>query len=260
MQLQSIHIYPIKSTRRLALSEAVVEPRGLAGDRRWLLVDTDGVFLSQRSHPRMALIRTELHGGGLAVTAPQMPPLVVPRPTNGAARAPVRVWNDEVAALPAAPAANAWFSRFLDLQCRLVFMDETAQRPFELETAGLVSFADMTPVLIATQASLDALNARLDEPLPMNRFRPNLVVAGTEAFEEDRWPRVRIGEVVFDVIRPAGRCVVTTIDQDTAAQGKEPLRTLATFRKQGSEVMFGIRCAAAAPGVVRVGDAVHAEA
>lgn len=254
-RLQSIDIYPIKGTRRLAREEAEVERRGLVGDRRWMLVDSAGVFLSQRTRPRMALLRTEPNGTAMTVTAPGMPPLTLSRPQPPAARATVQIWNDAVAALPAAAEAHAWFSRFLEQPCRLVFMDNEARRPGDTPEAE-VSFADTSAVLLTTQASLDALNARLDTPVPMNRFRPNLVVAGTQAFEEDHWQRVQVGDVAFRVVKSAGRCVVTTTDQDTGEVGLEPLRTLATFRKRGSLVYFGLLLAPLSRGRVRVGDPV----
>lgn len=263
MQLRSIHIYPIKGTRRVPLDEAVVAQRGLAGDRRWMLVDSEGTFLSQRTRPQMALIRTQPNGEATHVTAPGMPPLTLRQPRDRAAREAVQIWKDAVAAVPAAAEAHAWFSRFLGLRCRLVFMDEKAQRLFDASGAGAgaeVSFADVSPVMLATHASLDALNARLVDAVPMNRFRPNLVVDGTEAFAEDGWKRLRIGEVVFRVVRPVGRCTVTTTDQDTAEVGKEPLRTLATFRKRGDLVYFGVHMIPLSEGVVRVGAAATVEA
>lgn len=258
--LTSIHIYPIKATRGLDLDEAVVEARGLAHDRRWMLVDENGMFLTQREHPRLALVHVQVQPSHLSLQAPSMDPLTVPFPGRDAARLPVQIWKDTLTAAGAAPAAHAWFSRYLDFPCRLVYMDEAAVRPVDpaYNTGGdEVSFADGYPVLLTSEASLADLNTRLDAPVPMTRFRPNLVISGFEAFAEDRWSRVRIGAMVFRVVKPCARCVVITVDQQTAAQGKEPLRTLNRFRKQDGKVCFGENLIADQPGVVRVGDPVE---
>lgn len=258
--LRSIHIYPIKATRGLDLDEAAVEARGLAHDRRWMLVDEAGVFLTQREHARLALISAQVGPGHLLVQAPSMKPLTVPIPNHDARRLPVQIWKNTVIAAEAAPTAHAWFSRYLDSPCRLVYMDEAAVRPVDpaYDTGGAeVSFADGYPLLLTSEASLADLNARLDTPVPMTRFRPNLVVSGFEAFAEDGWSRLRVGAVSFHVVKPCERCVVPTIDQQTAVQGKEPLRTLNRFRKQGGKVLFGENLIAEGPGVVRVGDPVE---
>lgn len=258
--LRSLHIYPIKATGGVDLDEAVVERRGLAHDRRWLLVDAAGVFLTQREHARLALVRAQVYPAYLEVRAPAMEPLLVPFPEARAPRMGVRVWKNTVDAAVACEGAQAWFSRFLEVDCRLVYMDAAAVRPVDARYAvgeSEVSFADGYPLLLTSEASLAALNARLDDPVPMTRFRPNVVVAGVEAFAEDRWRQVRIGEALFHVVKPCARCVVTTIDQQTAAQGKEPLRTLRTFRRRGRQVYFGMNLIPDEPGVVRVGEAVE---
>ncbi len=255
--LQSIHIYPIKGTRGTALEEAAVEPRGLQHDRRWMLVDSTGTFLSQREQPRLALVQAQVRPAQLFVEAPGMAPLAVEVPAEATPRLRVRVWRDALDAVPAADPAHAWFSRFLGLPCRLVYLDAQARRrvdPAYAVADDPVSFADGYPVLLTAQASLDALNARLETPLPMNRFRPNLVVAGFDAFAEDGFAQVRLGEVLFHVVKPCARCVVTTIDQQTARPGREPLRTLATFRRRDGKVYFGQNLIPAQPGTVRVGD------
>ncbi|MEU8518925.1 MOSC N-terminal beta barrel domain-containing protein [Streptomyces sp. NBC_01216] len=265
--VRSLHIHPVKAMRGFAPAEADVQPWGLAGDRRWTAVDASGRVVTQRRHPRMASASaTLLPDGALRVSARGLEPLTieVPRPSSTIR---VEVFETPVEAVPAGPEADAWFSAYLETEVRLVHMDEPARRrPVDPEYAlpgETVSFADGFPLLITTTSSLDALNALIargdhaDEgPLPMNRFRPNLVVDGTPAWAEDGWTRLAVGEVSFRVARSCGRCVVTTTDQETTTRGKEPLRTLARHRKDGSRLIFGQNLVPEHLGTVRVGDEV----
>ena len=259
-RLAAIHIYPVKSTRRVTLEASAVEPQGLHMDRRWMVVDPNGKFMSQRTVSRLALIRAAVRPEGLQVQAPGQEDLFVAQP-DGAARASVEVWGDMISAAEADGGAHEWFSRFLGTECRLVFLDDPASRPVETgygKPGDVVSFADSFPVLLLSEASLGALNERLDEPVPMHRFRPNLVVSGVEAFAEDTWDRVRIGEMHFLVAKACARCVVTTVDQETGVSGKEPLRTLETFRRgEAGKVYFGQNLIPLHPGTVRRGDIVQ---
>jgi uncharacterized protein YcbX len=266
-RLQSIHIHPVKAFRSLALREAVVEPWGLAGDRRWMLVDDGGKVVTQRQRPRLALAAAEpLPGGGLRLSAPGAEPLTVPVPSGGTVT--VELFRDKVEAVPAEdPAAHAWCGALVGADVRLVYLDDPAtRRPVDPEYAlpgETVSFADGYPLLLTTTASLDALNSLIGQgefadegPLPMDRFRPNVVVAGTAPWAEDAWSRVTIGEVAFRVAKPCGRCVVTTTDQGTAARGREPLHTLGRHRRSGGKLVFGQNLVPLSPGTVRVGDPV----
>ena len=261
--LSSIWTYPLKSAAGVAVDAAAVERRGLAGDRRWMLVDTDGDFLSQRSHPRLALIDVEPTADGLCLSAPNQPPIEVSEPGASAERLPVTVWGDAVDAALAPAAAHAWCTTHLDTDVRLVFMPDASRRAVDSEYAvqadDIVSFADGYPLLLASAASLADLNARLDAPLPMNRFRPNLVVEGAAPWAEDTWRRIRIGDVIFQSVKPCGRCSVTTVDQQTATRGKEPLKTLATFRRRAEtgKVYFGWNLVPETTGTLRAGDAVE---
>ena len=259
-RLAAIHIYPVKSTRRVTLEASAVEPQGLHMDRRWMVVDSNGKFMSQRTVSRLALIRAAVRPEGLQVQAPGQEELFVAQP-DGAARAFVEVWGDMIPAVEADSGAHEWFSRFLGTECRLVYLDDPASRPVETgygKPGDVVSFADSFPALLLSEASLGALNERLDEPVPMHRFRPNLVVSGVEAFAEDTWDRVRIGEMHFLVAKACARCVVTTVDQETGVQGKEPLRTLETFRRgEDGKVYFGQNLIPLHPGTVRRGDIVQ---
>ncbi|WNM32089.1 MOSC domain-containing protein [Streptomyces sp. Li-HN-5-11] len=266
-ELRSLHIHPVKAFRSLALREAVVEPWGLAGDRRWTLIDDGGKVVTQRQQPRLALAAAEpLPGGGVRLSAPGRDPIAVPVPRPGDTVA-VDLFGDKVDAVPAGAAAHAWCSAHLGAGVRLVHMDDPAtRRPVDPDYARpgeTVSFADAFPLLLTSLASLDSLNSLIAEgdhagegPLPMNRFRPNVVVAGAPAWAEDDWTRIAIGEVTFRVAKPCGRCVVTTTDQDTAERGKEPLRTLGRHRRFGGELVFGQNLVPESTGVLRLGDRV----
>ncbi|MCK7624800.1 MOSC domain-containing protein [Streptomyces sp. RS10V-4] len=264
-QVQSLHLYPVKALAGTGPGEAAVEPWGLAGDRRWLVADAEGRQITQRQEPRLALARAEeLPGGALRLTAPGVPPLTVPVPAP-ADTVPVQVFGTVVQAVPAGREAAEWWRGYLGTACRMVHMDAPERRraidPRFSEPGDTVSFADGFPLLLTTTASLDALNSLIaqgdhpDEgPLPMNRFRPNVVIGGTAPWAEDDWRRVRIGEVVFQVAKPSGRCVVTTTDQRTAERGKEPLRTLARHRRFGDQLVFGQNLIPRGAGTLRVGD------
>ncbi|MFI8962519.1 MOSC domain-containing protein [Streptomyces sp. NPDC053493] len=268
--LHSVHVHPVKALRGFAPAEAEVQPWGLAGDRRWAVVDTAGKVVTQRQHARLALASAApLPDGGVTLTAPGREPLTVevPRLSAPDGTIPVDVFGAVVQSVPAGTAADAWFTAYLDSQVRFVHMDDPARRrPVDPDYAlpgETVSFADGYPLLLTTTSSLDALNSLIaqgdhaDEgPLPMNRFRPNVVVEGTAPWAEDDWRRLSIGDVAFRVARTCGRCVVTTTDQLSGERGKEPLRTLARHRKQDSRLIFGQNLVPEHPGVIRVGDPV----
>ncbi|MFF7440225.1 MOSC N-terminal beta barrel domain-containing protein [Streptomyces sp. NPDC008122] len=268
--LRSVHIHPVKAMRALARTEAEVQPWGLAADRRWTVVDAANKVVTQRRHPRMALATAEpLPGGGVSLSAPGHARLEVevPTPRPVSPTVTVEIFDKFVEAVPADPAAAAWLSAYLESDVRLVHMDAPEhRRPVDPDYAlpgETVSFADGYPLLVTTTASLDALNSLIAQgdhagegPLPMNRFRPNLVIEGTAPWAEDGWKRLAVGEVTFRVARPCGRCVVTTTDQLTAERGKEPLRTLAKHRTSGGRVNFGQNLVPEHTGTVRVGDAV----
>ncbi|MYW02857.1 MOSC N-terminal beta barrel domain-containing protein [Streptomyces sp. SID3343] len=260
--LVALHVYPIKSARGIDLAEAVVEPWGLAGDRRWMLVDESGRFISQRKEPRLATVTVRQEpDGAIVVRAPSMDELRV-EPTAEVRLIPVSVWESELDAALAADDAHTWFGKFLGTDVRLVHLDDpTRRRPDQTYAASAdrVSFADGYPLLLTTTGSLEALDALMDEPLPMNRFRPSVVVDEPIAWAEDAWRRVRIGAVTFRVVKPCGRCIVTTTDQRTGERGHEPLRTLARHRRFGKSLVFGQNLVPdlvpGEPSTIRVGDA-----
>ncbi|HET9465009.1 MAG TPA: MOSC N-terminal beta barrel domain-containing protein [Gemmatimonadales bacterium] len=259
LRLSALHIYPIKAARGIPLGESVVDDFGLRYDRRWMVVDQSGVFLSQRSHPRLALVVPCIRDGVLQIDAPGMPTLRTPLHAKDAVATSVTVWRDRCGATWLGDGPAQWFSAFLDCPCSLVHMGDGVVRPADPAFAPdgtKVSFADAFPFLVLSEESLSDLNRRLSDPLPMNRFRPNLVVAGGEPFAEDTWNVVEIGGVRVRMVKPCARCVVTTTDQSTGERGQEPLRTLATYRKMNGEVMFGQNGVHHNTGTLRVGDPV----
>jgi len=259
--LSEIHIYPVKSAQGISLPEAEVLDRGFRWDRRWMLVNGEGRFLTQRELPRMTLMSVTLGPGGLQVNAPGMPELGLPLELHDGDRTRVQVWNDQVEAVVAEPAVNAWFRQFLKTDCSLVFMPDDVLRranPEYAEPDDVVSFADGFAFLLISQESLDDLNQRLKQPLGMRRFRPNLVVKGCESFAEDTWRRIRVGGIEFDIVKPCPRCVITTVDETTGKPAKEPLTTLASYRSQpGKGVLFGQNLIQRGRGILRVGDKVE---
>ncbi|MEQ8380914.1 MAG: MOSC domain-containing protein [Coleofasciculus sp. A1-SPW-01] len=260
IQLSGLYIYPIKSAGGIALSTAQVSDRGLHYDRRWMLVDAKGKFLTQRQFPRMALIQVRLGENELVVEAPNQPSLSIPLDYDSDYRLPVQVWNDICQAIPLDKQISQWFSKFLDIPCQLVYMPEDSIRPINPNYANpseSVSFADGFPFLLISEASLQDLNQRLEQPVPMNRFRPNLVVSGCEAYAEDSWRQIRIGAIPFRVVKPCSRCTITTVDQSQGIRGKEPLATLANYRLRNGKIFFGQNVIQEQLGTLRVGDEVE---
>ncbi len=262
-RVSALYIYPLKGAAGLALQAAELDALGFRHDRRWMVVDAGGEFISQRTHPRLALIRPELDDAALRLRAPGLEPLSLPvQGADGVALA-VRIWRDTVEATSLGDAADRWISGYLGERARIVHLAAGAVRPVDPAYApratDRVAFTDGYPCLLISGAALDELNRRLDQPVPMERFRPNLVVGGTAPHAEDGWRRIRAGGVIFDVVKPCARCVVTTVDQRTAVAGAEPLRTLATYRKLGggNKVMFGQNLVHQAPGRVSVGDRIE---
>ena len=259
--LSHIYVYPIKSAGRVAMREAVLEPRGLRYDRRWMLVDEHGKFISQRRCPRMALISVGMLPGRLLVNAPGMPALILPLQPEPRQRVGVRVFADETQGTLVGGEADRWFTSFLGVPSRLVYMPDDAVRAVDPRYAtdgDLVGFADGFPFLLVSEASLDDLNGRLQNPVGTDRFRPNLVVAGCGPFAEDGWRQIRVGSVPFRVAKPCARCSITMVDQTTGIRDKEPLRTLARYRKSGGGVLFGQNLIHDSRGTLRVGDEILA--
>lgn len=265
LHLASIHVYPVKSLGGYAVSEARLTDRGLEHDRRWMLVDDNGRFISQREVPSMACLHVTPAATGLRVTDVrdggwlQLPSSLPAGPVLMA-----RVWDDTVPVLTAPSSFGHWFSERLGRPCRLVHMPTTSHRPTDARYAtATTSLSDAFPYLIVSQASLDDLNARIApaDRVPMDRFRPNLVIAGGTPFQEDGWREIAVGPCTFWPVKPCARCVITTTDQETGVRGKEPLSTLARYRGRaqdgGLKVDFGMNAIAIGAGMVRVGDRVR---
>ena len=268
LALAAINIYPVKGLQGIALTEARCTGRGLEHDRRWMVVDEDGGFLSQREVPQMATIWTDIAGGKLSLAAPGHREIDTPLTPDFGERMRVRVWSSECDAIAPSAEADAWLSAVLDRYCRLVYMPEATRRESPERYLGpgrLVGFADAFAYLLTGESSLADLNARLiakgHGPVPMNRFRPNLVVSGAAPWAEDGWGEIRVGDALLQAARPCGRCQVTTTDQSTGeVKGPEPLATLASFRNDPQlGPMFGMNLVTVRPGVVRLGQPVEAQ-
>jgi uncharacterized protein len=259
VRLSGLFIYPIKACGGIELPAARVVARGLELDRRYMLVDRHGTFITQREVPKLCLVAAALEPEHFALSAPGMPALTLPHVSIGPADGTCRVWDDTTRAIRHGD-GSAWFSRYLGAETQLVYMPDTEERPVNPKRArpgDIVGFADAYPLLAISEASLADLNARLEEPLAMTRFRPNLVLADCEPFAEDDLETFRIGQVAFRGVKRCDRCTVTTIDPATGERGKEPLRTLAQYRQQDGKVWFGMNLIHDGPGELRVGDAVR---
>lgn len=243
MKVSGLYIHPVKSLAGISVSETPIDRFGAQWDRRWMVVDERGQFITQRKIAKMAQVETFIDNGVLQLCAPSMPSVQL--------RADdfihnqmidVTVWRDTVKAHLADEAINQWVSQALGLNCRLVFMSDQCKRQVDTAYANnneTVSFADGFPLLLTNQASLDFLNQQMSIDITMNRFRPNVVVGGAEAWQEDNWQRIRIGEMEFQVAKPCSRCVIPTINPQTLEKQPEVFRTLKQYRSRDGEVFFG---------------------
>jgi hypothetical protein len=260
LAVSEIAVYPVKSLAGVYPSRAELVETGFRHDREWMVVNEQGYFLTQREHPRMARIRTSTSDAGLRLEVPGHPPLSVPVVEQGDRRT-VRVWEDRCTAVDQGDAAAELLSDYLGRPCRLVRMPRGARRElgdhYRVVPEMHVGFADSAPFLIISRASLDDLNARLETPVSMSRFRPNIVVDGGQAFQEDGWHRIRIGETPFRVVRDCIRCEIITVDQDSGAKGVEPMETLGTYRYGPRGIRFGRKMVHEAVGTIRLGDPVE---
>jgi MOSC domain-containing protein len=266
LTLTALNRYPVKSCHRQALTSALVEPWGLAGDRRWMVVDASGEPLTSREHPRLMLVRPELTEHGLRLSSPDLDDLLVPQP-DSTTLVDIRVWEGPLAAA-LAETGHEWFTKVVGEPARLVYLDDPTRRrpnPAFSTPDDRVSFADAYPILLATEESLAAVNDAiavgpnaLEGPVSMARFRPSLVVRGASAWAEDGWRRLRIGAAVFRAVKGCDRCAMTLVDPDTAVKGKEPIATLARHRRWDGKTWFAMNLIPDTPGVrISVGDEVE---
>ena len=258
LRLSQIWIYPIKSLGGITLQSSRVMPKGLQFDRRWMLVDSEKTFMTQRVHSRMALFKQALTSGQVIVTYDGNS-ITIPNTTASNNTFEAQIWDDVVKVSEVSEEHSRWFSKHLGTDVKLVsFPEDNGRRvdPKYVPQDEHVSLADAYPFLIIGQSSLDDLNSRLDRPISIRRFRPNFVFTGGEPYEEDNWRRLKIGPTEFIGVKRCARCALPTIDPDTAEKGIEPTRTLATYRKFESKVYFGQNLIAADYNEVRVGDPI----
>lgn len=255
IRVTELAVYPVKSFAQISLTSARVESFGLQHDRRWMVVDHNGKFITQRQQSRMCLVQPELIENGVRLSVPGMPSIDILKPQS-TERFQVTVWHDHCNVLDAGDEAAAWLSQFLDIDCRLVYFPDDEVRTVDqtyAKPSDKTAFSDGFPLLLISQASLDDLNSRMQTPIPMVRFRPNLVVNGCGAFAEDKWRRLRIGDVTYRVAKPCSRCVIPSIDIQTAERGAEPTRTLLAYRKRDNKIYFGQNVIADGMGEIQVG-------
>lgn len=259
LTVSELYIYPIKSLGGIALNSALLIERGFKYDRRWMLVDANNQFLTQREVNAMAFLKAQLGEQGLLITNISKPgeEVLVPFEPTVAETEMVDVWSSRCRGQRVSDEVDAWFSKQLGFACKLFFMPDTTRRYVDGRYAHnkeITSFTDGYPLLLIGQASLDDLNSRLEEPLPMNRFRPNIVFTGGTPFEEDYLKHFDINGIPFFGVKPCARCVMTTINQQTAEKAKEPLKTLSTYRLKNKKILFGQNLLHQGTGIISIGD------
>lgn len=271
MNLTSINIYPVKSCHRVELRESLVTPLGLADDRHWMLVDDQHRFISARRYPDLLRLSVETGPAGFIAAYPELPGIYVRTPNSSAQSYVATIWHDEVVVLDAGESAADWFSQIIGKPCRLVWSSTGSARslkpgnypPPPVPSDGRqIAFTDGMPILLTNEASLSELNSHLDTAVSMHRFRPNLVVNGTQAWEEESWKHVRLGEVELQATKTCVRCILTTSNPETGERHtlREPLKTLAQIHKQaGRGPIFGMQFVATNSGTVKIGDKLKIE-
>lgn len=263
LNISQLFIYPVKSLGGIAVSQAQVTSRGLEHDRRWMLVDAGNKFLSQRSVPQLAHFQLALSMDGIEVYHQQKEQkFTIPYQPQTSEYAQVHIWDDVCTAQFVSAAADEWFTVCTGIDCRLVYMPDDTHRQVDLRYAApgqITSFSDAYPILIVSQESLDDLNSRLTEKLPMNRFRPNIVFTGGDAYIEDRLKEFTINNIRFQGVKLSARCVMTGVNQDNATTGAEPLKTLATYRKRNNKIYFGQNLVYQGSGTLQIGDKLNVE-
>lgn len=253
--LTALYSYPIKSIQGITHQTCQVQDRGLALDRRWMLIDQNNNFITRRTEQRMALFRTHLRKNHIELEF-EGEKTQVPLERHSNTSIEVRIWNDSCMAYLVDTQLDSWLSSKLGKSCRLVYMPDSTKRlveKFEHTSNHITGFSDAYPFLIISEQSLEDLNSRLPNAISMKRFRPNLVIKASRAFEEDSWRTIRVGEVIFDLVKPCKRCVLTTVNPETGEKGDEPLKTLSSYRKINNEILFGQNAVQRNNGEIHVG-------
>lgn len=262
LYLSGLYIYPVKSLGGISLNEAEIEDRGLKYDRRWMLIDNEGTFVTQRKHSSLALLQVSIEKDRVTITHKEDPAQNISFITGeqSGAPIPVKIWDDQCTALEVNSNVSQWFTDFMKMEVRLVEMPANEKRhvdPRYAKNEEIVSFADGYPCLLIGQGSLDGLNEKLDQKIKMDRFRPNFVFTGGEPHAEDSFLEFDLSGIQFTAVKPCARCVLTTIDQQTGAKGVEPMKTLAGYRTINKKVMFGQNLIHSGSGTIRVGDQIN---
>ncbi|MCC5932464.1 MAG: MOSC domain-containing protein [Cyclobacteriaceae bacterium] len=262
MILKELYVYPVKSLAGINLNAALAGERGLLHDRRFMLIDENGLFISQREHASMALFAVEQLQDQLKIFHRQKTEdcVFVKSEYYEGEATEVQIWDDQCKAIIMPASVNDWFSDKLKMNCRMVYMPEDSIRladPDYVPETNKVSFADAFPYLLVTSASLHQVSEKAGQTMDVSRFRPNLVIDNDIPFEEDSWKKIAIGECVFRIVKPCARCVVTTIDQQTSKKGKEPLQSMAGYRKKGNKILFGQNLIAENYGWISIGDKIE---
>jgi uncharacterized protein YcbX len=245
LQISRLFVYPVKSLGGISVSSALLTDRGFQHDRRWMLVNEQNLFMTQRDYPQMALLQTNITENGISIFHMDNihERITVPFSISSGTRLTVQVWNDYCEAIFVDREIDKWLSRKLDVTCRLVYMPDDSLRKvdqvYAVEQTNITSLSDGYPILLLSQSSLDDLNSRLESAIPMNRFRPNIVLAGANPYEEDEMAEFKIRGIQFYGVKLCARCVIPTINQDTLERSKEPSKTLATYRQKGNKILFG---------------------
>jgi len=262
-RVAELYIYPVKSLGGFAIENATLTDRGFQYDRRWMLVNDNNEFLTQREFPQMALLQTAITSQGILVRHKNNSAenILIPFTPSSDTTINVRIWDDTCVATPVSEEIDRWFSRMLEGKCKLVYMADDSLRKvderYAINKDDVTSFSDAYPILIIGEESLNDLNSRLEHPLPINRFRPNIVVSGTEPYEEDIMAEFKINGVRFFGVKLCARCAIPTIDQDTIAKSKEPTKTLASYRTSGNNVYFGQNLLYEGAGTINRGDEIE---
>ena len=244
MKISELHIYPVKSLGGISLQQAELTEKGLRFDRNWMLLDENGVFMTQRKHPQMALVSTKIENGDLIFHHKKTEEVAsIPILKNYGATLRTKVWST-ACEVQKVDSIGEWFSKIFGFKCHLVFFPKKNIRTKETENGieqRIASLADKSPVLITNYASLNELNGRLEKEIPMNRFRANIVFSGNNPYEEDQWKAIQINDTIFKTVEICGRCKLINVDHLTGETSKEPLETLSTYRKMDREIKFGMR-------------------